>query len=311
MYEPEDYERAIELLAAGALPLDRLITAVEPLERAAGVFGALEGDGRGDEDPGRLPRVNAAPRSRARRRSSPAAGAASARPWRSRSRRAGADIVGVSASLEPEGGEVGREVEARGRTLPRHRCDLGDRAAVHELVAALRRRPARSTSSSTTPARSGAARRPSTRDEDWDAVLEVNLTAQFVLARELGREMVERGRGKIVFVASLLSFQGGITVPGYAASKGGVAQLTKALANEWAARGVNVNAVAPGYIADRQHAGAPGRPGPLRADPRSASRPAAGASRTDIAGAVVFLGSPAADYVHGVVLPVDGGWLAR
>jgi 2-deoxy-D-gluconate 3-dehydrogenase len=147
-------------------------------------------------------------------------------------------------------------------------------------------------------------------DDLWDRVLEVNLTAQFVLARELGRRMVAEERGKIVFVASLLSFQGGVTVPGYAASKGGIAQLTKALANEWAALGVNVNAVAPGYIAtDNTRA--------LRQDDTRArqilERIPAGrwGEPEDVAGAFVFLASSASDYVHGIVLPVDGGWLAR
>ena len=147
-------------------------------------------------------------------------------------------------------------------------------------------------------------------DDLWDRVLEVNLSAQFVLARELGRRMVAEGRGKIVFVASMLSFQGGVTVPSYAASKGGVAQLTKALANEWAARGVNVNAVAPGYIATDNTQ-------PLRQDDARArqilERIPAGrwGEPDDVAGAFVFLASPASDYVHGIVLPVDGGWLAR
>ena len=141
-------------------------------------------------------------------------------------------------------------------------------------------------------------------------MLEVNLSSQFVLARELGRAMVERGEGKIIFVASLLSFQGGITVPGYAASKGGVAQLTKALANEWAPHGVNVNAIAPGYIATDNTS-------QLREDETRSrqilERIPAGRWGTpeDVAGAFVFLASAAADYVHGVVLPVDGGWLAR
>jgi 2-deoxy-D-gluconate 3-dehydrogenase len=122
--------------------------------------------------------------------------------------------------------------------------------------------------------------------------------------------MIERGSGKIIFVASLLSFQGGIMVPGYAASKGGIAQLTKALANEWAPHGVNVNAVAPGYIAtDNTQA--------LREDPDRAqsilARIPAGRWGTpdDLAGAFVFLASSASDYVHGTVLAVDGGWLAR
>jgi 2-deoxy-D-gluconate 3-dehydrogenase len=122
--------------------------------------------------------------------------------------------------------------------------------------------------------------------------------------------MVERGRGKIVFVASLLSFQGGINVPGYAASKGGVAQLTKALSNEWAPHGVNVNAVAPGYVATDNTT-------PLRDDPARASEILARipvgrwAEPEDIAGAVVFLASPASDYICGAIIPVDGGWLAR
>ena len=155
-------------------------------------------------------------------------------------------------------------------------------------------------------------RRPAAEHSDdlWDRVLEVNLSSQFVLARELGRAMVERGEGKIIFVASLLSFQGGVTVPGYAASKGGVGQLTKALANEWAPHGVNVNAIAPGYIATdntRQ----------LREDETRSrqilERIPAGRWGTpeDVAGAFVFLASAAANYVHGVILPVDGGWLGR
>jgi 2-deoxy-D-gluconate 3-dehydrogenase len=155
-------------------------------------------------------------------------------------------------------------------------------------------------------------RRPAVEhpDELWERVLEVNLTAQFVLARELGRRMVEQGHGKIIVVTSLLAFQGGVTVPGYAASKGGLAQLTKALANEWASRGVNVNAIAPGYIAtDNTRA--------LREDEtrrrQILERIPAGrwGEPEDVAGAFVFLASPASDYVHGVVLPVDGGWLSR
>jgi 2-dehydro-3-deoxy-D-gluconate 5-dehydrogenase len=147
-------------------------------------------------------------------------------------------------------------------------------------------------------------------DELWDRVLEVNLTAPFVLTRELGKRMLEHGSGKIVFVASLLSFQGGVTVPGYAASKSGIAALTKALANEWAARGVNVNAVAPGYIrTDNTRA--------LQDDSvrsrQILDRIPAGrwGEATDLAGAIVFLSSAASDYVNGVILPVDGGWMGR
>ena len=221
----------------------------------------------------------------------------------------GADIIGVSATLEADGGAVGREVEALGRTFRGHTCDFGDRTAVYDLVASLHDVP----SIDVLVNNAGTIRRaPSTEhgDDDWDAVLEVNLTAQFVLTREIGKRMLQQGRGKIVFIASLLSFQGGINVPGYAASKGGVAQLTKALANEWSASGVNVNAVAPGYIqTDNTQA--------LQDDPERSQqilqRIPAGrwGTAADVAGAVLFLASPAADYVHGVILPVDGGWLAR
>jgi 2-deoxy-D-gluconate 3-dehydrogenase len=147
-------------------------------------------------------------------------------------------------------------------------------------------------------------------DEQWDRVLEVNLSSPFILARELGKQMVERQSGKIIFTASLLSFQGGITVPSYTASKSAIAGLTRALANEWANQGVNVNAIAPGYMeTDNTEA--------LRHDPvRSRAileRIPAGRWGTakDIAGAAVFLASASADYIHGTVLTVDGGWMGR
>ncbi len=146
--------------------------------------------------------------------------------------------------------------------------------------------------------------------EDWNTVLSVNLTSVFRLCQLAGRDMLERGRGKIVNVASLLSFQGGITVPAYAASKGGVAQLTKSLSNEWASRGVNVNAVAPGYIRTDNTAA-------LQKDPNRnrqiLERIPAGrwGEPEDLAGAVLFLSSRASDYVNGHVLAVDGGWLGR
>ena len=155
-------------------------------------------------------------------------------------------------------------------------------------------------------------RKPAAEHPDalWDRVLEVNLSSQFVLTRGIGARMLDQGRGKIVFIASLLSFQGGVNVPGYSASKGGLALLTKALANEWASRGVNVNAVAPGYIrTDNTRA--------LQDDPeRSAQileRIPAGrwGEAGDLAGAILFLCSAASDYVNGVILPVDGGWLGR
>ncbi|MCG5435931.1 2-dehydro-3-deoxy-D-gluconate 5-dehydrogenase KduD [Micromonospora foliorum] len=222
---------------------------------------------------------------------------------------AGADIVGVSAQLEAEGSEVERRVRATGRRFTALRADLGDRAAVHRLardIIALGPVDILVNNGGTI-ARTPAAEHP---DEMWDHVIEVNLSSQFILSREIGRTMVERGRGKIIFTASLLSFQGGITVPGYAASKSGVAGLTKALANEWAAHGVNVNAIAPGYIAtDNTQA--------LRDDPDRNQAilgriPAGRWGRADdLGGATVFLASTASDYVNGVVLPVDGGWLGR
>ena len=147
-------------------------------------------------------------------------------------------------------------------------------------------------------------------DKDWDDVLSINLDAPFILTREFGSAMCEEGDGKIIFTCSLLSFQGGITVSGYAASKGAIASLVKAFANEWASKGVNVNGIAPGYIAtDNTEA--------LRADAnRSRSildRIPAGrwGEADDLKGATVFLASPAASYVHGTILTVDGGWMGR
>jgi 2-deoxy-D-gluconate 3-dehydrogenase len=147
-------------------------------------------------------------------------------------------------------------------------------------------------------------------EEDWTFVLEVNLSSVFRLSQIAGRHMVERGSGKIVNVASLLSFQGGVTVPAYAASKGGVAQLTKALANEWASKGVNVNAIAPGYMRTDNTAA-------LQADEtrnrQILERIPAGrwGEPSDLTGAAVFLASPASDYINGHVLVIDGGWMGR
>jgi 2-deoxy-D-gluconate 3-dehydrogenase len=223
--------------------------------------------------------------------------------------RAGADVVGASLSLDAED-DVGAEVAALGRQFHAYRCDLGDRREVHALASQVRRD---FPELDVLVLNAGTIeRRPAAEhgDELWDRVLEVNLSAQFVLARELGRCMVERGSGKIIFVASMLSFQGGVNVPGYAASKGGVAQLTKALANEWAPYGVNVNAVAPGYIATDNTQSLRSEPD---RGPSILARIPAGRWGTpdDLAGAFVFLASNASAYVHGTVLAVDGGWLAR
>jgi 2-deoxy-D-gluconate 3-dehydrogenase len=223
---------------------------------------------------------------------------------------AGADIVATSATLEAESSDVAREVTVLGRKCWTYACNLADRAAVYSMIGAVKREcPPVDILVNNAGAilRKPAAEHP---DEFWDKIIEVDLNAQFILAREFGRDMVERGAGKIVFTASLLTFQGGITVPGYAAAKGGVGQLTKALANEWAGRNVQVNAIAPGYIATDNTAAL--RADPVR-NPSILARIPAGrwGDARDLAGAVVYLASPASDYVSGTVLTVDGGWMGR
>lgn len=224
--------------------------------------------------------------------------------------KAGADIIGVSAGQEETGSEVQDLVEAEGVTFSGRACDLADRESLYELLGWLAdsgREIDILINNAGTIIRHPAAEHS---DEDWDQVLQVNLSSPFVLARELGGQMIERKSGKIIFTASLLSFQGGITVPGYTASKSAIAGLTKALANEWAPHGINVNAIAPGYM-DTDNTEA------LRSDPvRSRAileRIPAGRWGTgeDVAGAAVFLASTAADYIHGAVLIVDGGWMGR
>ncbi|MCW2120334.1 SDR family NAD(P)-dependent oxidoreductase [Flavobacterium sp. 7A] len=223
---------------------------------------------------------------------------------------AGADIIGVSASLETEGSAVEKEVTALGRKFKGYTCDFGDRKALYAFIEAVKKDfPTIDilVNNAGTILRAPAAEHP---DEMWDQVIEVNQNAQFILTREIGKEMIARGSGKVVFTASLLTFQGGITVPGYAASKGAIGQLTMAFANEWAGKGVNVNAIAPGYInTDNTEA--------LRNDPvRSASilgRIPAGrwGKPEDFAGPTVFLCSEAASYMHGTTMLVDGGWMGR
>ena len=222
---------------------------------------------------------------------------------------AGADIIGVSASLE-ENSEVEKEVKALGRNFYRYACDFSDRKALYDFIARVKSEHPQVDilfNNAGTILRKPAAEHP---DEYWDKVIDTNLTAQFILAREFGKEMVARRSGKIVFTCSLLTFQGGITVPGYAASKAGVGELVMALSNEWAKFGVNVNGIAPGYIAtDNTQA--------LRNDPvRSQAileRIPAGRWGTpeDFKGVAVFLASAASDYVDGSIYLVDGGWMGR
>ncbi|GAA5484368.1 2-dehydro-3-deoxy-D-gluconate 5-dehydrogenase [Haloferula sargassicola] len=222
---------------------------------------------------------------------------------------AGADIIGVSASLEP-GSEIEKVVTALGRKFTGYLCDFSDREAVASFGARVlleQGTPDILVNNAGTIARAPAAGHP---DEMWFKVIEVNLNAQFLLSREIGAKMIERGSGKIIFTASLLTFQGGITVPGYAASKGAIGQLTKALANEWASKGVNVNAIAPGYIATDNTEAL--RNDPVRAEQILARIPAGRwGDPGDFKGPTVFLASDAARYVNGEVLVVDGGWMGR
>jgi 2-deoxy-D-gluconate 3-dehydrogenase len=219
---------------------------------------------------------------------------------------AGADIIGVSASLD-QGEEVERKVSSQSRKFTGYRCDIADRKALYDLINAVKTPVDILVNNAGTILRKPAAEYP---DDYWDKVIEVNLNSQFILAREFGKRMLARGRGKIIFTASLLTFQGGITIPAYAASKGGVGQLVMALSNEWAGKGVNVNAIAPGYIETDNTAA-------LIADPSRnkaiSERIPAGrwGKPEDLKGAVVFLASRASDYVSGTILTVDGGWMGR
>lgn len=223
---------------------------------------------------------------------------------------AGADIIGVSASLEAENSAIERAVKALGRNFYAYQCDFNDRNSLKSFIETVKsRHPVIDIllNNAGTILRQPIAEHS---DEYWDEVIAVNQTAPFILTREIGKEMILRGSGKVIFTASLLTFQGGITVPGYAASKGAIGQLTKAFANEWAAKGVNVNAIAPGYISTDNTSA-------LRADEnRSRSimeRIPAGrwGEAEDFKGPAVFLASEASNYMHGTVMTVDGGWMGR
>jgi 2-dehydro-3-deoxy-D-gluconate 5-dehydrogenase len=222
---------------------------------------------------------------------------------------AGADVACVSSR---QGGtkETAIEIAKRGRTAWEFAADLSDRSATlalaEEASSALGRIDILVNAAGTIRRAPAAAHTA----EDWDLVIRTNLDSVFFLSQAIGRQMLVRKKGKIINIASLLSFSGGITVPGYTASKHAIAGITKALANEWASSGVQVNAVAPGYfVTDNTEA--------LRADPKRSSeilaRIPAGrwGQPDDLAGAVVFLASPASDYINGHVLVVDGGWMAR
>tara|TARA_R110000751_G_scaffold94540_4_gene184501 strand:+ start:22509 stop:23270 length:762 start_codon:yes stop_codon:yes gene_type:complete len=223
---------------------------------------------------------------------------------------AGADILGVSASLEISGSAIEKAVLATGRKFTGYQCDFSDRKSLYAFIEKVKdENPVIDilVNNAGTILRAPAAEHS---DEYWDRVIEVNQNAQFILSRELGKEMIKKGSGKVIFTASLLTFQGGITVPGYAASKGAIGQLTMALSNEWAGKGVQVNAIAPGYIAtDNTEA--------LREDPERSSsilgRIPAGrwGQPDDFKGPIIFLASKASDYMSGHVMTVDGGWMGR
>ncbi len=223
---------------------------------------------------------------------------------------AGADIIGVSASLEKHGSMIEQEVEGIGRKFKGYTCDFSKRESLHKFIERVKDDFPKIdilVNNAGTILRAAAIEHS---DEYWDKVIEVNQTAQFILTREIGKEMVKRGAGKIVFTASLLTFQGGITVPGYAASKGAIGQMTMAFANEWAGKGVNVNAIAPGYIrTDNTEA--------LQNDPERSNsiiaRIPAGrwGLPEDFMGPIVFLCSEASAYMNGSTMLVDGGWMGR
>lgn len=223
---------------------------------------------------------------------------------------AGADIIGVSASLEEHGSMVEQEVEGIGRKFKAYQCDFSNRDSLYAFIKQVKDDFPKIdilVNNAGTILRAPAVEHS---DEYWDKVIEVNQTAQFVLTRELGKEMVARGEGKIVFTASLLTFQGGITVPGYAASKGAIGQMTMAFANEWAGKGVNVNAIAPGYISTDNTEAL--RNNPERNDAILARIPAGRWGQPeDFKGPIVFLCSEASSYMHGGTMLVDGGWMGR
>lgn len=220
----------------------------------------------------------------------------------------GADVIGVGTAIT-KGGLSAQFDGLKGR-FEAVDCDLSDRAAIDRLVRDLDE-DGREIGILINNA--GIIRRAEVAahsTEDWDAVMAVNLDAVFLLTREFGGRMVARGHGKIVNVASVLSYSGGLFVPGYAAAKGAVANLTRSFANEWAAHGVNVNAIAPGYIATDNTAAL--QADEVRTRDLMARIPVNRWGQPDeIAWPVAFLVSDLADFMHGAVMPVDGGWLGR
>ena len=223
---------------------------------------------------------------------------------------AGADIVGVSREMESHASQIEQEVKAINRNFHGYSCDFSHRESLYSFINQVKTDfPVIDilVNNVGTTLRKPAAEHP---DDYWDKIIEVNQNAQFILTREIGKRMIERGTGKIIFTASLLTFQGGINVPSYAASKGAIGQLTMAFANEWASKGVNVNAIAPGYIETDMNEALINDP--VRSEQILTRIPAGHWGKPDdFKGIVVYLASKASDYVHGSIVLVDGGWMGR
>jgi len=221
---------------------------------------------------------------------------------------AGADIIGVSDTLEKMNSTIAQEVEKLGRKFHAYQADFSDRTSLYKFIKEMKEHEIDIlVNNAGTIKRAPAAEHS---DEYWDHVISVNLNAQFILAREIGKQMLTRGSGKVIFTASLLTFQGGITVPGYAASKGAIGSLVKALSNEWAGKGIQVNAIAPGYIATDNTKAL--QENPERNEAILTRIPAGRWGQPeDFQGPTVFLASSASDYVSCEILVVDGGWMGR
>ncbi len=222
----------------------------------------------------------------------------------------GADIIGVSSKMIESGQDVKDAVNKAGKKFYAYNADFTNRDSIYKFIKDVQNDHPKIDiliNNAGHILRNPVAEHS---DEYWDTIIDINLNAQFIITREIGKQMIKNNYGKIVFTCSLLSFQGGINVPGYAASKGAISSLLKAFANEWAKFGITVNGIAPGYIATDNTA-------LLRADAdRNTSilaRIPAGrwGEPSDLAGGFVFLSSPASDYINGTILTIDGGWMGR
>lgn len=223
---------------------------------------------------------------------------------------AGADIIGISSSLSTTGADIEQEIQQAGRKFYAYQADLTDRNSVYQVITQIKERFERIDILVNNAGIIKRAPAAEYTDGDWDQVLSINLDTPFLLSREIGKTMLANGGGSIIFIASLLTFQGGIFVPAYTASKSAIGGLVRALSNEWAAQNVRVNGIAPGYIATANTEA-------LQQDPHRnkaiLERIPAGrwGQPEDLVGPALFLASDAAKYVHGTILTVDGGWMGR